>query len=154
MPELAVVVVCWNCETSVDWVTRVKFWESCEFLSAGKSCCDLRCAVDRLIDDDFHCSDDSSFHKTCSDGSDNHRPSLFRISKGALGRARFHKRLKNDHPHNTHISLEFPLTEMFACHLVRGEHSRWMFWIYLFKIYVGLHTFTYLTSLNFLSNNF
>ena len=84
--------------------------------------------VDRLIDDHFHCSDDGSFHMTCSDGPDLDKQNIGHLSlefqNELLGRWRFHKRLKNDHPYNTHISLEFLLTEMFACHLVRGEHSR------------------------------
>ena len=32
-----------SCETSVNWVTRVEFWVSCEFLLADKTGCDLRC---------------------------------------------------------------------------------------------------------------
>ena len=45
--------------------------------------------VDGLIDGDFHCSDDSSFHMTCFDGPNLDKQSighlLFRISKRAFG---------------------------------------------------------------------
>ena len=36
--------------------------------------------VDRLIDDDFHCSDDSSFHMTCSDDPDLNKQSIGHLS--------------------------------------------------------------------------
>ena len=69
-PELAVVVDCGSCETSVDWVTRVEFWVSCEFLLAEKSYCD----------DDFHRSDDSAFHMTCSYDPDLDKQSIGHLS--------------------------------------------------------------------------
>ena len=36
--------------------------------------------VDRLIDGDFHCSDDSSFHMTCSDGPNLDKQSIGHLS--------------------------------------------------------------------------
>ena len=89
-PELAVVVACGSCETSVDWVTRVEFWVSCEFLLPDKSCCDLRCVWRRRIDwwwfplqrRQFFSHDVLWWSKL---RQTKHRPSLFRISKRAFG---------------------------------------------------------------------
>ena len=36
--------------------------------------------VDRLIDDDFHCSDDNSFHMTCSGDPDLDKQSIGYLS--------------------------------------------------------------------------
>ena len=80
-PELAVAVACGSCETSVDWVTRVEFWISCEFChQINRAAIYGAFDVDRLIYSDLHCSDNSSFHMTCSNGPNLDKQSIGHLS--------------------------------------------------------------------------
>ena len=164
VPEVAVVVVCESCQTSADWVTRAEFWVSCEFLLANKTCCDLRCVWRRQIDwwsfplqrRQFFSHDVLWWPRL---RQTKHRSSLFRISKRAVGSVALSQEAEKWPPlqyaHFTWIpfngdvcvpSCERRAFAVGACPLRFG--------IDLFKIYVGLHAFTNLTSLNFLSDNF
>lgn len=80
-PELAVVVACGSCETSVDWVTRVEFGFLVNFCyQINRAAIYGAFDVDGLIDGDFHCSDDSSFHMTCSGGPNLDKQSIGHLS--------------------------------------------------------------------------